>query len=242
MKFDIITIFPDFFSGFLNESLLKKAQENNLIEIKIHNLRDFTQDKHNSVDDTPFGGGAGMVMMVEPLSLAISQIWDKKGRIILTSADGEKFDQKKAKELSNEERLLIICGHYTGVDERIKSLFPIEEISIGDYVLTGGEIPTMVIIDAISRLIPGFLGNFQSAQNDSFYDGILGFPQYTRPAEYQGLKAPEVLLSGHHEKIRLWRKKEALKKTLQKRKELLNYKVLSKEEKKIIKEIEEEEN
>ena len=240
MRFEIITIFPNFFTGFLNESLIKKAQESGLVEIKIHNLRDFTQDKHKTVDDTPFGGGGGMVMMVEPLHRAVSSVWDKKSKIILTSADGEKFDQNKAKELLKEESVYIICGHYTGVDERIKELYPIEEISIGDYVLTGGEIPAMVIIDAVSRLIPGVLGNFESAETDSFYNGILGFPQYTKPQEYKELKVPEILLSGHHENVRLWRKKEALKKTWKKRKELLYYKVLSDEEKKLLEQIKEE--
>ena len=241
MRISILTIFPNFFLSPLNESLIKKAQENGLIQIKLIDIRDFTKDKHRSVDDTPFGGGAGMVMMVEPLSLALNSIAspeEKDYHIILTSAQGKKFDQEKAFELSQKEHLIIICGHYKGIDERIKSLYDLEELSIGDYVLTGGELPALVILDSLVRLIPGFLGNFQSAETDSFYEGLLGYPEYTRPAEFKGLKVPEVLLSGNHEKIRLWRKKEALKKTLEQRLDLLEKKILSPEDKKLLSEIE----
>jgi len=241
MHIDILTIFPNFFLSPLNESLIKKAQTNGLIQIKLMDIRDFTKDKHRSVDDTPFGGGAGMVMMVEPLFLALDSIAspeEKDYHIILTSAQGKKFDQEKAFELSQKEHLIIICGHYKGIDERIKSLYDLEELSIGDYVLTGGELPALVILDSLVRLIPGFLGNFQSAETDSFYEGLLGYPEYTRPAEFKDLKVPEVLLSGNHEKIRLWRKKEALKKTLEQRLDLLEKKILSPEEKKLLSEIE----
>ncbi|HEX9912579.1 MAG TPA: tRNA (guanosine(37)-N1)-methyltransferase TrmD [candidate division Zixibacteria bacterium] len=241
MRISILTIFPNFFLSPLNESLIKKAQTNGLIQIKLIDIRDFTKDKHRSVDDTPFGGGAGMVMMVEPLFLALDSIAspeEKDYHIILTSAQGKKFDQEKAFELSQKEHLIIICGHYKGIDERIKSLYDLEELSIGDYVLTGGELPALVILDSLVRLIPGFLGNFQSAETDSFYEGLLGYPEYTRPAEFKDLKVPEVLLSGNHEKIRLWRKKEALKKTLEQRLDLLEKKILSPEEKKLLSEIE----
>jgi tRNA (guanine37-N1)-methyltransferase len=241
MRISILTIFPNFFLSPLNESLIKKAQTNGLIQIKLMDIRDFTKDKHRSVDDTPFGGGAGMVMMVEPLFLALDSIAspeEKDYHIILTSAQGKKFDQEKAFELSQKEHLIIICGHYKGIDERIKSLYDLEELSIGDYVLTGGELPALVILDSLVRLIPGFLGNFQSAETDSFYEGLLGYPEYTRPAEFKGLKVPEVLLSGNHEKIRLWRKKEALKKTLEQRLDLLEKKILSPEDKKLLSEIE----
>lgn len=248
MQIDILTIFPNFFSSPLNEGLVKKAQESKLIDIKVTDIRDFAKDKHRSVDDTPFGGGAGMVMMVEPLASALDSILSEtpsaenkdKYSIILTSAQGNRFDQEKAKELSKKERLVIICGHYKGVDERIKLLYDLEELSIGDYVLTGGEIPALVIMDSIVRLIPGFIGNFQSAETDSFYEGLLGYPEYTRPAEFKGLKVPEVLLSGNHERIRLWRRKEALKKTLGQRPELLKNIELSPEDKKLISEIEKE--
>lgn len=243
MRIEILTIFPNFFSSPLNESLIKKAQENGLIQIKVIDIRDFTKDKHKSVDDTPFGGGAGMVMMVEPLSLALNSITSREEidyHIVLTSAQGKRFDQGKAFELSKKEHLVIICGHYKGIDERIKSLYDLEELSIGDYVLTGGELPALVILDSLVRLIPGFLGNFQSAETDSFYEGLLGYPEYTRPAEFKGLKVPEVLLSGNHEKIRLWRKKEALRKTLEQRSDLLEKKILSLEDKKLLTEIEKE--
>ncbi len=248
MQIDILTIFPNFFASPLNEGLLKKAREGNLIDIDVFDIRDFTRDRHRSVDDTPFGGGAGMVMMVEPLALALDSILSDaapaenkdKYSIILTSAQGKRFDQEKAKELCKKEQLIIICGHYKGVDERIKLLYDLEELSIGDYVLTGGEIPALVIMDSVMRLIPGFMGNFQSAETDSFYEGLLGYPEYTRPAEFKGLKVPEVLLSGNHEKIRLWRRKEALKKTLRQRPELLHNIELSKEDKKLLSEIEKE--
>lgn len=227
---------------------MKKARENKLIEIRVMDIRDFTADKHKSVDDAPFGGGAGMVMMVEPLSTALDSILpqdeigekEKDYSIILTSARGKRLDQSKAKQLSQKEHLIIICGHYKGIDERIKSLYDLEELSIGDYVLTGGELPALVIMDSIVRLIPGFMGNFQSAETDSFYEGLLGYPEYTRPAEFKGLKVPEVLLSGNHEKIRLWRRKQALKKTLEQRPELLDKKELSKDDKKLLSEIEKE--
>ncbi len=247
MKIDILTIFPNMFSGPLNESLVKKAREKSLVEIKVHDIRDFTEDKHRTVDDTPFGGGGGMVMRLEPLCRAIESILNEREDksqigLILTSPQGERFSQEKAKELSLKDRLIIICGHYKGVDDRIGKLFPLEEISVGDYVLTGGEIPGLIILDAVVRLIPGVLGDFESAQADSFYDGILGPPQYTRPAEFRGLKVPEVLLSGDHEKIKLWLKKQALKKTLQKRPDLVNCKSFSDEEKEMLEQIKREEN
>ena len=245
MKIDILTIFPNMFSGPLHESLIKRGQEKSLVQIRIWNIRDFAEDKHQTVDDTPFGGGGGMVMKLEPLCKALDAILEEKKDekqtcLILTTPQGEKFSQEKAKELSLKDHLVIICGHYKGVDERLSKLYPLEEISVGDYVLTGGEIPAMIILDAVVRLVPGVLGDFESAQADSFYDGILGPPQYTRPVEFKGLKIPEVLLSGDHEKIRLWRKKEALKRTLQRRPDLVNLDSLSEEEKKILEEIKRE--
>lgn len=248
MRINILTIFPNFFVSPLNESLIKKAQENNLIQIKVIDIRDFAKDKHKTVDDTPFGGGAGMVMLIEPLSLALDSILsqdasakgEKEYHIILTSARGKRFDQEKAGELSTKKHLVIICGHYKGIDERIKSLYGLEELSIGDYVLTGGEIPALVIMDSVVRLIPGFIGNFQSAETDSFYEGLLGYPEYTRPSEFRGLRVPEVLLSGDHQKIREWRKKEALRGTLECRPDLLEKKELNPEDKKLVAEIERE--
>jgi len=237
MKVDILTIFPEFFSSPLNSSILKRAKEAGRVKIKVVNIRDFASDKHKTTDDTPFGGGGGMVMMVEPLYRALESVAEKRNeKIIMTSASGKRLTQDAAKELSGLEHLILICGHYKGVDERIKELFPTEELSIGDYVLSGGEFASLVILDAVVRLIPGVLGNFESAITDSFYEGILGYPQYTRPAEFMGLSVPEVLLSGNHEKIRLWRKKEALRKTLSNRPDLLDKNKLSDEDKKLLQE------
>jgi tRNA (guanine37-N1)-methyltransferase len=245
MLIDILTIFPGMFSGPLNESLTQRAREKNLVNVRIHDIRDFAEDKHQTVDDTPFGGGSGMVMKLEPLCQALDWLADKENEklatgIILTSPQGERFSQQKALELSLKDRLITICGHYKGVDERLKMLYPVEEISIGDYVLTGGEIPALAIMDAVIRLIPGVLGDFESAQSDSFFEGILGPPQYTRPAEFRGLRVPEALLSGDHERIRKWRKKEALKRTLQRRPDLLDLARLSDEESEWVREIEKE--
>jgi tRNA (guanine37-N1)-methyltransferase len=235
MLIDILTIFPDMFSGPLDESLIKRAKEKKYLRVRIHNIRDFAEDKHKTVDDTPFGGGGGMVMKAEPLCRALDSIWDEakdkpQTSIILTTPQGEKFSQKKAQELSLRDHLILICGHYKGTDERLNMLYPVEQLSIGDYVLTGGEIPALVIIDAVMRLIPGVLGDFESAQTDSFFEGILGPPEYTRPAEFQGFKVPQVLLSGDHEEIKRWRRKQALKRTLQRRPDLLNWDRLSDEE------------
>ena len=240
MRIDVLTIFPNVISSVIGESLIKKAQEKNLVEIKIWDIREFTTDKHNTVDDTPFGGGGGMVMKVEPLAGALEKVLTQfpgKKKIILTSASGKKFDQKMAQDFSREENLIIICGHYAGVDERLKQLFELEEVSIGDFVLTGGELPALVVIDAVVRLIPGVLGNFQSAENDSFYSGILGFPQYTRPQNFKNLEVPEILISGDHEKVRIWRRKEALRKTFLNRPDLLEKVTLSQEDKKILSKI-----
>lgn len=240
MRIDVLTIFPNVISSVIGESLIKKAREKDLVEIKIWDIREFTTDKHNTVDDTPFGGGGGMVMKVEPLAGALEKVLSQftgSKRIILTSASGKKFDQKMAQEFSQEENLIIICGHYAGVDERLKQLFELEEVSIGDFVLTGGELPALVVIDSVVRLIPGVLGNFQSAENDSFYNGILGFPQYTRPQNFKNLDVPEILTSGDHEKVRIWRRKEALRKTFLNRPDLLERATLSEEDKKILSKI-----
>ncbi|MCJ7508445.1 MAG: tRNA (guanosine(37)-N1)-methyltransferase TrmD [candidate division Zixibacteria bacterium] len=232
MKIDILTIFPKMVEFPLKQSLIGRALEKGIVEIKIQDIRDFAKDKHATVDDVPFGGGSGMVMKMEPLTLALESVLDSsvQSRIVLTTAQGRRFDQKKAKELSLEKHLVIICGHYKGIDERIKELFPIEEISIGDYVLTGGEFASLVIVDAVVRLIPGVLGDFESAQADSFLEGILGYPEYTRPKEFRGKEVPEILLSGDHKKIRLWRREKALRKTLETRPELLQDEMLSPED------------
>ena len=210
MKFDIITIFPEIFGSYFNESILKRAQEKDLIEIKAHNLRDFTDDERRTVDDTPYGGGAGMVLKVEPIFKALEKVKSenngKKSRTILFSAKGKRYIQEDTRRLSKYDNLIMVCGRYEGVDERVMENLIDEEISIGDYVLTGGEIPAMIVVDSISRLFPGVLGNNESVQNESHnQEGILEHPQYTKPEKFNGWKVPEVLLSGNHAEIEKWR-------------------------------------
>jgi len=245
MNIEILSIFPEIFDSPIKSSLLGKAIDAGLLKINVSDIRDFSTDKHRTVDDTPFGGGAGMVMKVEPIDLALNDIIkknpEKKSRILLTSASGKKFDQKKAEELAREENLIIICGRYKGVDERVLSLYPVEEISIGDYVLSGGEAAALVMIEAVARLLPGYMGKIEAAENDSFAWGILGFPVYTHPQEYKGLKVPEVLISGHHARIEIYRRKTALMKTLKSRPELLNKIDLSEKDKKLLDELNKDE-
>ena len=222
MKFKVLTLFPNMFDGFLNESIIKRAIENKQIDISIKNIRDYADNKHNQVDDTPYGGGSGMLLMCEPIFKAVEDVKEKKSKVIMLSPDGVKFTQEKAYELSKEEDLIFICGHYEGFDERINTIVD-EKISIGDYVLTGGELPSMVLIDAISRLIPGVIKE-ESHINDSFNDGLLDYPQYTKPRDFRGMKVPDVLLSGDHKKIEEYRKEEALKKTKKERPDLIENK------------------
>lgn len=246
MKFEILTIFPEIIENAVKASLLGKAREAGIIEIDTIDIRDFATDKHKTVDDTPFGGGAGMVMKPEPIDLALSQLLktgDKnRARIMLTSASGKKFDQKFAEKLAREEFLIIICGRYKGVDERLKKLYPVEEVSIGDYVLSGGEVAALVITEAVSRLKPGYMGKLEAAEDDSYSWDILGYPVYTQPQVYRDLKVPDVLVSGHHEKIRVFRRKEALRKTLLQRPEILEKVELNAEDEKLLDEIKQEEN
>jgi len=239
MRIDIITIFPKMFTGVFSESIIKRAQEKKKVEIYVHNLRDYSQDKHKKVDDRPFGGGSGMVMKPEPIFRAVEdirskikdlpmaksgsrQITGKKSKIILLSPQGKKLNQELVKELAKLKHLVLICGHYEGVDERVRRYLIDEEISIGDYILTGGELPTMVLVDSIVRLIPGVLGNKKSLKFESFQGNLLEYSQYTRPANFRGMKVPEVLLSGDHKKIEAFRKREALRITLEKRPDLLS--------------------
>lgn len=222
MKFKVLTLFPNMFDGFLTESIIKRAIENKKIDISIHNIRDYASNKHNQVDDTPYGGGAGMLLMCEPIFKAVEDVKSKKSKVIMLSPDGEKFTQEKAYELSKEEDLILLCGHYEGFDERINTIVD-EKISIGDYVLTGGEVPAMVLIDSISRLVDGVIKE-DSHINDSFNDGLLDYPQYTKPREFNGMKVPDVLLSGDHKKIDEYRKEEAIKKTKKERPDLLEKK------------------
>jgi len=222
MKIDIITLFPEMFKGPFSESIVKRAQEKNLLEIKIHNLRKWTKDKHKTVDNHSFGGGVGMVLMIEPIYKAIKELKKKESKVILLTPQGKVFKQKKAEKLSKEKHLIFICGHYEGVDERIREKLVDEEISIGDYVLTGGELPTMVVIDSITRLIPKVLSKKEASQIESFsFKDLLEYPQYTRPSNFKGWKVPEVLLSGNHKEINKWREEKALKKTKKRRPDLL---------------------
>jgi tRNA (guanine37-N1)-methyltransferase len=235
MRIDIITLFPEICRAPLNESMMKRAQENGALELRIHNLRDWTNDKHHVVDDAPFGGGQGMVMKPEPIFAAVedlrgesrktsnaeqSKIENREPKIILMSPTGRRFDQRLAEQLSQESHLVIVCGHYEGIDHRVVEHLIDEEISIGDYVLTNGAIAAVVVADAIVRLIPGVLGDEKSAHDDSFREGLLEGPQYTRPAEFRGWKVPEILLSGNHGEIAKWRKEQAKKRTRENRPDL----------------------
>jgi len=222
LRFDIITIFPEMFGPVVNESILKRAQEKKKVAIKIHDLRDFTKDKHRKVDDRPFGGGPGMVMMPQPIFDAVKKIkGKKKAHVILTCAGGTTLTQKKAQKLSRQKHIIMICGHYEGVDERVRDELVDESISIGDYVLTGGELPAMVVIDAVTRLLPGVLGKEASLDFESFGEGLLEYPHYTRPADFKGKKVPPVLLTGNHKDIEAWRQAEARKRTQKHRPDLL---------------------
>lgn len=239
MDIKIFSLFPEMFSGPLGSSLLGKARSKDILNIEVINFREYSTNKHRSVDDYPFGGGAGMVLQPEPVISALRDnldLDDPDTEIILMSPQGKVFNQEAACELSQKKRLAFICGHYEGFDERIRS-FVTQEYSIGDYVLTGGELPAMVMIDAISRLIPGVIKEQESYEEDSFYHGLLEYPHYTRPQNFEGMEVPEVLLSGHHENIRKWRKKESLRRTLLRRPDLLEHYELNKEEANMLAEI-----
>lgn len=219
MRIDILTLFPSMFDGFLNESIIKRARCNNKVEINVYDIRDYTTDPHKKVDDYQFGGGEGMVLMPQPIFDAVRSIKTDDSHIILMTPQGAKYNQAKAHQLLEYKHLILICGHYEGFDERIRSLAD-EEISIGDFVLTGGELPSMVISDSIIRLLDGVI-NEESYKNDSFEDGLLDYPVYTKPVDFEGMKVPEVLLSGHHENIRKWRLEQRLKRTKERRPDLL---------------------
>ncbi|MNX18561.1 tRNA (guanine-N(1)-)-methyltransferase [compost metagenome] len=238
MRVDVLTLFPEMFDGVFGSSILGKAQDKGIIRLNTVNFRDYSGNKHNMVDDTPYGGGGGMVLKPEPIFNAVESLLlsDPAGgqaeslrppRIILMCPQGETFTQKKAEELAREDRLIFICGHYEGYDERIREHLVTDELSIGDYVLTGGEVPAMVVIDSVARLLPGVLGNETSAVTDSFSTGLLEYPHYTRPAEFRDYKVPDILLSGHHANVADWRRKEALRRTWQRRPDLLDHAELS---------------
>jgi tRNA (guanine37-N1)-methyltransferase len=221
MKIDILTLFPEICRAPLSESMMKRAQENGIVDLRVHNLRDWTTDKHHVVDDAPFGGGQGMVMKPEPIFAAVEELRSQTSKVILMSPAGRRFAQEMATELSRESHLIIICGHYEGVDHRVVDQLVDLEVSIGDYVLTNGAIAAVVLTDAVVRLLPGVLGDDQSAVDDSFNNGMLEAPQYTRPAEFRGWKVPDVLLSGNHAEIAAWRKEQGLKRTKENRPDLL---------------------
>lgn len=223
MKFDILTIFPGMFRGPLEESILKRAQEKRLVEIAVHDLRKWTRDKHNTTDDRPFGGGPGMLMKPEPIFEAVEDLKrDAPGaRVVLLTPQGRKFNQEVAHELAQQKHLVLVCGHYEGVDERVRTALVDDEISIGDYVLTNGALAAIVVVDAVARLVPGVLGHADSAKDESFTSGGLEYPQYTRPAEFRGMKVPEVLVSGDHAAIARWRAEQSRQRTRERRPDLL---------------------
>jgi len=244
VRFDVLTLFPDMIAPVLAHSILKRGQEKGLLAVQVHNLRDFTADRHKVVDDTPYGGGAGMVMKAEPILQAVAAVRkdaQSKGeeiRLLFPTPHGRPWTQSYAQELATEpRRMVIVCGHYEGVDERVRLALAPEEISLGDYVLTGGELPALVLIDATTRLVPGVLGDPSSAVDESFSDSLLEYPQYTRPAEIEGITVPEILLSGHHEAIRLWRRKQALRSTYLRRPDLLRARTFTTEDRQLLDEL-----
>lgn len=254
MRIDVLTLFPEMCEGVFGSSILGKARENGHVVINTVNFRDYSDNKHQTVDDYPYGGGGGMVLKPQPIFAAVEDLMVKaaeerasgieepmdghektaKPRVILMCPQGERFSQKKAEELSQESHLIFVCGHYEGYDERIREHLVTDELSIGDYVLTGGELPAMTVVDSVVRLLPGVLGNEMSAVTDSFSTGLLEYPHYTRPAQFRDWKVPDVLISGHHANIEIWRREQALKRTLERRPDLLEHVELSKEDLKIV--------
>ncbi len=236
MKFSILSLFPDVINNYCQSSIMGRAQKAGLIKLNVVNPRDFTDNPHRKIDDSPYGGGSGMVMSCEPIdkayqSLNLKEEDKAKRSVLLTSPTGQKLDQKRVKELSSCSEIVILSGHYEGIDHRVQSLIPeIEEISIGDFVLTGGELPALCIVDAVSRMLPGVVQKFSSVEADSFYNGLLDHPHYTRPAEYKGLKVPDVLLSGDHAEIAKWRRRQSIENTYRQRQELLDEIKLTEEE------------
>ena len=240
MKFDVLTLFPEMFEP-IKQSIIGRATEKKILEINLVNIRDFSKDKHNKVDDTPYGGGAGMLMKPDVVYDAYKSLETENAKVIYLSPQGKRLTQEKVEELAKESHLILLCGHYEGIDQRVIDKIAPEEISIGDYVLTGGEIPAMVLIDSVSRYVSGVLKK-GSTQDESFSDGILEYPQYTKPEIFEEMRVPEVLLSGHHENINKWRRKEALRNTYNKRRELLDNANLTEEDKMFLKSLKENKN
>ncbi|MCM2674760.1 tRNA (guanosine(37)-N1)-methyltransferase TrmD [Alkalicoccobacillus plakortidis] len=236
MRIDVLSLFPEMFQGVFGSSILRLAQDKGLVSLNVTDFRTYSTNKHNRVDDYPYGGGAGMVLTPQPIFDAVSDVKqaDINPRVVLLCPQGEPYTQQKAEEFSKEEQLIFICGHYEGYDERIRTHLVTDEISLGDYVLTGGELGAMVIVDSVTRLLPGVLGNAESAITDSFSTGMLEHPQYTRPASFRGLDVPEVLLSGHHQRIEEWRTQQSLKRTFERRPELLNEEKITPNQQKLI--------
>jgi tRNA (guanine37-N1)-methyltransferase len=245
MRIDVLTIFPRLVSGFLEEGIVHRAAAAGLVDIRVHDLREFTEDRHRSTDDAPFGGGPGMVMKAEPLLRAAEAAWpDGRGEndaVVLLSPRGRRFDQETARRYAGLRRLMLLCGRYEGIDERVGEILGAEEVSLGDFVLTGGEVAALAVTEAAVRLVPGALGHEDSAEEDSFGEGLLDWPHYTRPAVVRGVGVPEVLLSGDHGQIRRWRRKQALKATRGRRADLLARRALSPEDERLLREIEDEE-
>lgn len=240
MKLDLITIFPRMMDGPLGEGIIRRAIDRGVIDVQVHDLRDFTEDRHRVVDDVPFGGGPGMVLKPEPLFRAVDSIRERRGTpdaVILLSPQGQTFSDAHARRLSGLGHVVLIAGRYEGVDERVREQVATEEISIGDYVLSGGELPALVVLDAVARLVPGVVGDEQSIEDESFRRGLLDFPHYTRPAEFRGTSVPDVLLSGHHAAIRRWRKRQAVARTLARRPDLVTQATLDDEEREILREL-----
>jgi len=242
MEFDVFTLLPEVFPPYLNSSIMNRARQRGLIDVQIHNIRDWAADKHHVTDDEPYGGGGGMVMKVEPVFAAVESVVGPEAGcpVILLTPQGRVFSQKIAMELVRHPRLALVCGRYEGVDERIREHLVTDEISIGDFVLTGGELPALILIDAISRLIPGVLGDPDAAMDDSHATGLLEYPHYTRPPEYRGWGVPEILLSGNHAKIEKWRREHSLRRTLKRRPDLMDNAPLSESDRKVLKKIQEE--
>jgi tRNA (guanine37-N1)-methyltransferase len=239
VKLDIVTIFPEMVEAALSPGVIGRARQTGLLDIVVHNLRDFTTDRHRVVDDVPFGGGPGMVLKPEPMFVAIDTIRSRRGMpgaVLLMSPAGARFRQSDARRLAALEHIVVLCGRYEGIDERVREHVATEEISIGDYVLSGGELPALVVVDAVSRLVPGVVGDEQSVEADSFTRGLLDYPHYTRPAEYRGWRVPDVLISGHHGEIRNWRRREALRRTADRRPDLLVTAELDDEERRLLQE------
>ena len=238
MKFDVLTLFPEMFEP-LKQSIIKRASEKKLIDINLVNIRDFSEDKHNKVDDTPYGGGAGMLMKADVVDRAYNSVKSENAKVIYLTPQGKTLNQKIVKDLSKQEHLILLCGHYEGIDQRVLDKIVDEEISIGDYVLTGGELPAMVLIDSVSRYVDGVLSD-ESTDEESFSNGLLEYPQYTRPEIFDNVKVPDVLISGHHENIRKWRRERSLENTFKKRPEMLENIVLTKNEKDYIEKLKKE--